>query len=283
MLVGSQARKDHPADAFSDIDMVLTVDDPDVFLGHDEWLGEIGSVIADVVESTAFGGMSERRVLFASGQDVDFSIVPSDMMRLLGDFKDLGEVRQLFGRGVRLLVDKVGIAEDIATIAPPEPGDGLLSESEYQALANGFWYHVIAATRKWRRGELWVAMAWCEARLTASTIELARWWSQLHRPSTDVWHGARFIEEWLDPSIMSDLAETRTGFGSTEISLSLRRLAELFRNLEADCRDMCGYAPGVDEAAVWRLFEGLLTTSESDGDVGGANAPKPPALPPTPR
>jgi aminoglycoside 6-adenylyltransferase len=261
MLVGSQARSDHPADTFSDIDVVMTVDDPDVFIGHDEWLSEIGSVIADVVEPTALGGMLERRVLFASGRDVDFSIVPVDMMRLLGEFKNLGEVRELFGRGVRLLVDKVGMADDIATIAPPEPGGVLLSESEYRVLANGFWYHLIAATRKWRRGELWVAMAWCEGQLTDSTIELARWWTQLLQPSTDIWHGSRFIEEWLDPSVTRALAATRTGYGSAEINLSLRRLAELFRRLEADCRGISGYRSAVDEAAAWRLLEALMTTS----------------------
>ena len=263
ILVGSQARNDHPADAFSDIDVVLTVDDPEVFLGHDEWLGEIGPVIADLIEPTAIGGMSERRVLFGSGRDVDFSIVPVDMMRLLGDFKDLAEVRELFGRGVRVLVDKVGIVDDITTIAPPEDGGELLSENEYRALASRFWYHLIAATRKWRRGELWVAMAWCEGQLTASAIELARWWTQLSRPSTDLWHGSRFMEEWLDPSVMSALAATRPGYGSVEIALSIRRLAELFRRLEADCREVSGYRSAVDEVAAWRLLEGLMTSSPS--------------------
>lgn len=180
MLVGSQARSDHPADAFSDIDLIMTVDDPEVFLGHDEWLSEIGPVIADLIEPTAVGGMSERRILFESGRDADFSIVPVDMMRLLGDFKDLAEVRELFGRGVRILVDKIGIADDITTIAPPEDGGGLLSQNEYRALASRFWYYLIAGARKWRRGELWFAMAWCEGQLTASVIELARWWTQLY-------------------------------------------------------------------------------------------------------
>jgi len=261
MVVGSQARSDHPADEFSDVDVVLTVDDPELFLRRSEWLDEIGPVIVDVIESTAFGGMSERRVLFASGRDVDFSIVPVDMMRFLGDFKDLGEVRELFGRGVRLIVDKVGIADEVATISPPESGAGLLSQSEYSALASRFWYHLIAATRKWRRGELWVAMAWCEGHLTASTIDLARWWTRLLRGSTDIWHGAHFIEEWLDPSVMGALAATRTGYGSVEVAHCLRRLAELFRKLETDCREVSGYESPVDEAAVWRLLDALLTPS----------------------
>jgi aminoglycoside 6-adenylyltransferase len=264
VVVGSQARSDHPADEFSDIDVVLTVDDPDVFLGQDEWLQEFGSVVADIVEPTAMGGMSERRVLFESGLDVDFSIVPFDMMQLLGDFKDLAEVRELFGRGVRLLVDKVGIAGDIQTIAPPEAGTGLLSEDGYRTLSNRFWYHLIAATKKWRRGELWVAMTWCEGSLTTSTVALSRWWTQLHRPLADVWHASRFIEEWLDPRVMRQLAATRTGYGSTEIGQSLRGLAVLFRGLEADCREASGYGPAIDEAAMWRLLEALFTVHTAD-------------------
>jgi len=141
-------------------------------------------------------------------------------------------VRELFGRGVRLLVDKVGVADDILTIASPETGTGLLTEDEYRTLSRGFWYHLTAATKKWRRGELWVAMTWCEGSLTASTIALIRWWTQVRRPSTDVWHASRFIEEWLDPRVMNQLATTRTGYGSTEIGQSLRSLAELFRKLE---------------------------------------------------
>jgi aminoglycoside 6-adenylyltransferase len=185
MIVGSRARSDHPADEFSDIDVVLTVDEPDVFLEHDDWLRRFGSVVVDIVEPTAVGGMSERRVLFGSGLDVDFSIVPVDMMQLLGDFKDLAEVRELFGRGVRLLVDKVGVADAIQSIASRETGAGLLSEDENRTLSRGFWYHLTAATKKRRRGELWVAMTWCEGSLTASTIALIRWWTQLRRPSTD--------------------------------------------------------------------------------------------------
>jgi len=262
LLVGSQARSDHPADEFSDIDVVLSVDDPAVFLDDDEWLAEIAPVICDVVEPTAIGGMSERRVLFASGQDVDFSIVPVEMMRLLGDFKDLHEVRALLGRGARLLVDELEIADEIDAVVPPEPDSGLLSASEYRALSCGFWYQLIVATRKWRRGELWVAISSCEGRLTSATIEMARWWTTLRRPSTDTWHGARFIEEWLDPTVLGALAATRTGYGAAEIRLSLDRLAALFRKLETECREMSGYEPAVDDAEVQRLFRTLTSSGD---------------------
>jgi aminoglycoside 6-adenylyltransferase len=258
LLLGSQARSDHPADEFSDIDVVLTVDDPDVFLRRSDWLRELGDVIADVVEPTAIGGMSERRVLFGSGQDVDFSVVPLELMKLLGDFSTVVEVRQLLGRGNRVLKDDLGIRDAIDAIPAPDPGGIPVAEADYRALSNGFWYHLVWATKKWRRGELWVAMTSCEGDLSKPLVDLVRWRTQLRLPSIDIWHGNRYIEEWADSATMIDLAATRTGYGVHEIGLSLRRLANLFRQLEADCREITGFAPAVDEERLWQLFERLL-------------------------
>jgi aminoglycoside 6-adenylyltransferase len=269
LLVGSRARRDHPADEYSDLDVVLIVDDPEILLGDDEWLQEFGAVSAQVVEPTAIGGMTERRVLFASGQDVDFSVVPVALATLLGDFVDLDEVRELFGRGVRVLFDQLGISEQLESIPPPEPGAGLLSEREYHALSSGFWYQLIVAAKKLRRGELWVALASCEGRLTATTVELARWWMRLRQPATDIWHSNRFVEEWLDPSVMSELAATRPAYGEAEIRSSLVRLAALFGRLELDCREATGFAPAVDERAVQDLFRSLTEdVGERDGPDG---------------
>jgi aminoglycoside 6-adenylyltransferase len=261
LLVGSHARNDHPADEFSDIDVVLTVDDPESFLLSSDWLRELGDVIADVVEPTVIGGMSERRVLFASGQDVDFSVVPTEMMRLLGDFSDVVEVRQLFGRGNRVLKDDLGVRDAIEAIPPLEPGGLPLSEADYRALSNGFWYQLICATKKWRRGELWVAMTSCEGILSKALVDLVRWRTQLRHPSMEIWHGTRYLEEWADSATMDELAATRTGYGVQEIGLSLRRLGALFRQLEAECREISGFAAAVDEERVWQLFERLLVRS----------------------
>ena len=258
LLLGSQARNNHPADAFSDIDVALTVDDPGVFLLGREWLRELGDVIADVVEPTAIGGMSERRVLFASGQDVDFSVVPTELMQLLGDFSDVDEVRQLLGRGHRIMKDELGIREGIDAIPAPEPGGLPVSKADYRVLSNGFWYQLICATKKWRRGELWVAMTSCEGVLSRALVDLVRWRTQLRHPSVEIWHGTRYIEEWAGAATMKALAATRSGYGVQQIELSLRGLGALFRQLEAECREISGFTAAVDEERVWQLFERLL-------------------------
>jgi len=75
LLLGSQARADDPADAFSDVDVVLVSRDHSRYLDDAGWLAEIGTPILTFREATATGGELERRVLFSSSLDVDFSVI----------------------------------------------------------------------------------------------------------------------------------------------------------------------------------------------------------------
>src|SRR4030042_1788327 len=80
-LVGSAARQDHPADEWSDLDLVLVADDPQAYLVSTDWLNEFGEPWFTFVERAPAGLVIERRVLFADGQDVDFIILPVENAR----------------------------------------------------------------------------------------------------------------------------------------------------------------------------------------------------------
>ena len=43
IVVGSCARTDHPADAFSDLDLVVVSTDPDRYLSETDWLKALGT------------------------------------------------------------------------------------------------------------------------------------------------------------------------------------------------------------------------------------------------
>src|SRR5690348_3214570 len=152
-LVGSQARTDVPADRYSDHDFVLVVDDPRPYLEDPGWLSAFGRPLLTFLEPTAVGGFTERRVLFDSGQDADFSLIPASAAALL-NHEAVGTV---FGRGFRVLADRAGLAAQVRTEAPPPSR----SPSDYAQLTNDFWYHAILAAKKLRRGELFVAKQTC--------------------------------------------------------------------------------------------------------------------------
>jgi aminoglycoside 6-adenylyltransferase len=80
MVIGSRARTDHPADAWSDMDIVIFTANPGRILEASDWLTAIGSPVITYIEPTAVGSWQERRVLFEGALDVDFAAVPADLL-----------------------------------------------------------------------------------------------------------------------------------------------------------------------------------------------------------
>src|SRR5947208_14355963 len=78
LLVGSRARTDRPADAWSDLDIVLVTTDPERYAADGAWVAELGTPWLTFVEETAVGNERERRVLYEDSVDVDFAILPRD-------------------------------------------------------------------------------------------------------------------------------------------------------------------------------------------------------------
>ena len=75
VVVGSQARSDAPADRWSDLDVLLFVDDPERLAEDSAWVENFGSPVLTFLEPAAFGERVERRVLYETGEDVDFPLL----------------------------------------------------------------------------------------------------------------------------------------------------------------------------------------------------------------
>src|SRR5688572_923047 len=68
IVIGSRARQNHPADQWSDLDLVIVTDDPAYYLQHEDWLAEIATPLITFIEQTATDKGQERRVLFEGAQ-----------------------------------------------------------------------------------------------------------------------------------------------------------------------------------------------------------------------
>jgi streptomycin adenylyltransferase len=120
----------------------------------DAWVAELGPALLSFVEEAATGGVRERRVLFADGNDADITVLPlTDLERVLAR----PDVASVFARGFRVLVDK-DVLTDLPTQGSPPPED-------YAVLVHEFWYRAILTARKLRRGELHVAVQSCNCGL----------------------------------------------------------------------------------------------------------------------
>jgi aminoglycoside 6-adenylyltransferase len=246
VLVGSQARVDAPADEFSDVDLVVLVDDPDGYAESEAWLEELGDVLLTFVEETAVGGQRERRVLFRSGLEVDFALIPaSELGRLTAE----PEVASVFARGYRVLHDELGVGEVVAP--PPRPAPP--STAELGRLSHDFWYHALWAAKKLRRGETYVAKQACDCYLKALLVRLLAICSRARDESLDTWHRARFLERWAAPQDLSELGGTFARYDEADVACAILATADLFERLERELG-----ALHVDHAEVRRRLVELL-------------------------
>lgn len=181
VVLGSRARVDHPADEWSDLDIMVVTNDPDRHLLKIGWLGNVGEVLLTFLEPTSIGGETERRALFKGMLDVDFAIIPkAKIEKLMGrraSQKDKVEVADVVGRGVRVLLDKDGLLAKLGSRVPPSENLApcVPSEEEFVQVVSDFLYHGVWTAKKLRRSELWTAKSCCDGYMKRLLLRMIEW------------------------------------------------------------------------------------------------------------
>ena len=264
LVVGSRARVDHPADEWSDLDIVLIVTDAKPYLSEVSWIESIGNPWLTFVEETAGGLLMERRVLFEGGLDVDFLPIPLDIFRQVVEMGVTPDTANLFGRGVRVLFDKDGLSAKLEVFK----GEGQLlqspSEVELLEVVNDFWYHTVWTAKHLRRGELWWAKGCCDGHLKWLLLRMTEWHARVMKgQGCDTWMRGRFFEEWADPRALEELGEAFAYYDKDDLWRALYVTMSLFRWLSVDVAEQLDYSyPTFGAERATELVESLF--SEKD-------------------
>jgi molybdopterin-guanine dinucleotide biosynthesis protein A len=245
LVIGSRARSETPADRWSDLDVVLVVDDPDEYLAYPGWLAEFGEPVLTFVEETP-AGERERRVLYEGGEDVDFPIVP---VAALDGLEHREDVRTIFARGYRMLVDKIGVAAQLSAAAdvPALPAERDLGE-----LAADFWYHALWSAKKLRRGEVFTAKGCIDGYMKWRLVTLLEWHAKALDPKVDAWHEGRFLERWADAGALAVLEDAYARYDIRDVARALWATIDLWQGLEEETARRLGYAVELDYADLRR-------------------------------
>jgi aminoglycoside 6-adenylyltransferase len=293
IVVGSRARADHPADEWSDLDIVIIARDPERCLARTDWLQDIGNPWLTFLEPTATGGEMERRVLFEGGFDVDFAVIPNSKVKRAARFlpalkrlpilfrllpkrvaqqmmQDVAAAAHVFARGARVIVDKDGLAGKLPLILsgsqpyrpPPQP--------EFLEVVNDFWYHTVWTAKKLRRRELWVAKSCCDTYMKRLLLRMIEWHARATKGwDHDTWEGGRFLEEWADPRALEGLRDAFAHYDEDDMCRALFATMDLFRWLAIETAGRLGYLyPTVADQCVTEWITTCLserTASESSG------------------
>jgi aminoglycoside 6-adenylyltransferase len=235
ILLGSRARSDHPADDWSDLDILFIVTEPVRFLSSGAWLENLGAPLLTFLEKTGTGQATERRALFEGGLDVDF--VPTslqDVRRMVREGLP-SELAKVIRRGARAVLDKDGqVATLMAALLVGEESRPP-TEQEFLAVVHDLLYHAIWTAKKIKRGELWTAKTCVDNHMKWRLLRIMEWHSRaFHGWEYDTWHDGRFIEQWGDPRALEGLRRAFAGYDEGGIWSALFATLELFRWLAVE-------------------------------------------------
>jgi aminoglycoside 6-adenylyltransferase len=252
ILFGSRARRSRPGDRWSDVDLLVSCREPAALLGSTEWLERLGEVRISFLETNPIDGGKERRVLFASGLDVDLSFVQARQLRQLrfalgpaGFLVPPSKRREartgtwalatILRPGYRIVLDKDDLLEPLIELvlsrpSPPPP------ERSLEEIWSDFWYHAVWVAKKLRRGELWMAKGCCDCYLkdlVAQALFLGR-----ERPLGLI--PARLVDETLDPDSAQLLRESFARYDATDLARALTRTLDLFHRVARQAAERIG-------------------------------------------
>ena len=247
IVIGSQAREYNQADEYSDLDLIMFVDDPDYFVYSDKWLEEIGGFHISFLEDT-FVGSKERRVLFDGALDVDFIPISKDAA-----YDAINAVESILARGYKIIIDKIGLRDMIPVSC--NHTCGLPSENEFVNLVGDFWYHTVWTVKKLKRGELWAAKSCADGYMKHKLLTMIEYHTRALRGADyDTWHNGRFIEEWADRRIIEMLPKCFSRYDNADIKSALLSSMDLFRLTAVETAEKLGfqYPVKADEyASAW--------------------------------
>ena len=239
--MGSWARNEMPADHLSDLDLLVIVSDPSVFLSEASWLLSFGEPCLTFVEPTATGNFKERRAAFKDGKDIDFSLVPVEAIQQMVGQQIPAEIADVFRRGFKILVDKDRLAERLTDSARwPEKADKLPTDSSWHETGHDFLYHVLLTAKKARRGELWVATSICNGYLQNLLLRLIEWHAKA-KGQRDSWHKGRFLEHWTEQEIVQALPDTFAKYALEDVQRALKADLHFYDKFGREVANAFGY------------------------------------------
>ena len=222
VVIGSRARESHPADKWSDLDLILFVANPQIYAKDAAWLSRFGEIWLQTTKITGIGD-PEWLVLFAGGLKADFLLAP-----VTGDLSEMLYGQKYFfvtRRGVRILLNKqedskLDPIQDLGYEKWRQP-----DEDAFTAVLNQFWLAAYRAANILQRGELWRARVIIDSELRGLLLCLMEWQAKaVYGSDYEVWHDGRFLPEWADPQILvllpeifAPLDKERTGFALLQL------------------------------------------------------------------
>ena len=260
IIIGSQVRDEQGADRWSDLDVMLFLNDQQPLLDDDAWLGRFGQVVCAFNYVTPLTYVKwdwiVKRALYDDAREVDLCILP---YRELDDALAINQ--EIMAAGHRVLYDaQPGLLEGkLAQLFAADQVAWRWTPSERE-LANDFndlLFHIVWAAQKARRGELWVAVSDINTHIAGLLLRLVEALNILTAGATSgLTYEGRFLEQRMDADLRAQLRDCFAKYDAADALATLGHLLDVAEGIAARLDGRIGLLPSAAQfAAVHKLYD----------------------------
>lgn len=238
LVVGSRARTEHPADALSDLDLLLLTTDASRYRDDRSWLETFGSVLL-AEQDTLDEGAPEWIAVYEGVIKGDFTFVQVGLADSLASLMPQMPFQNVLARGLRVLVDKHPqqhpFAVKLRPFTPP-------TIQHYEQTVANFLITATRVAKFIQRGDLWRAVTMLYCKMRFYLVTMLEWHAHvLHGADYDTWYDGRFLDSWADAETLAALPDLFVQYEATELQIALRQMVSLFRRLAQVVAHELGY------------------------------------------
>lgn len=231
VVIGSQIRTEYPGDQWSDLDLLLLVQDPPVLIDCDEWLYQFGTPVCITQEEITLEHLQlvwyVKRPLYDDLRAIDFSILSfshlDDILQVNRDIHACG-YNIIYSNSVENLEEK--FQKSIQDVAGPQLP--CVTEAELHALVSDLLYHIIWTVRKVKRHELWSAVHCINCYMKQHLLTLMEMYNAVTSKNINrVMYEGRLLESRMDPWVLEQLQGCFTKYDPADVITTLSNLYNL--------------------------------------------------------
>jgi aminoglycoside 6-adenylyltransferase len=245
IVLGSQVRSEAPGDEWSDVDILLLVDDPTPYLQTNTWLDFLGERVCELVEETPLDWLkltwSVRRLLFADNRALDFSILPyariDDVLVLNAEIHRNG-YRVIYAGDPGDVTARV----EVSLAALKLEGPKIPTQAELEQVVNDLLFQLIWAGKKVKRGELWVAVSAINQLVSTRLLQLVEYYTATTPlANAPIRYEGRFLEQRIPAWLAEELPDCYARYDAFDAIRTIGHLIELIARLSAEICRANGY------------------------------------------
>jgi aminoglycoside 6-adenylyltransferase len=214
---GSMARTDRQADDWSDLDVLLVVDDSAPWHADLRWIDAIAPTWTRFVHPSPIPGAPVHQVLFDGGYDADLVVVDPSTIRAILD--DPAAATAVFGHGVRVVFDGPGVLAGLADIVP-QVEVGPPTAADFALVVGQLRFQLVWATKRLRRGELWRTVDDLDGYLAHRLLILLEW-AAIGEGRTGVFPDGRRLEQWASAQEIDAIRRSRAAYDPDEAARAI--------------------------------------------------------------